>query len=73
MEVHLPDDQKAFVRQSIESGRYNGEEDALREALSKRTDQTMQNVGLEPSSAFLFVNLPRPGNRFGSIVAACAN
>lgn len=34
MEVHLTDDQKAFVRQAIESGRYNGEEDALREALS---------------------------------------
>jgi len=34
MEVNLTDDQKAFVRQAIESGRYSGEEDALREALS---------------------------------------
>jgi putative addiction module CopG family antidote len=34
MEVQLTSDQKAFVRQGIESGRYNREEDALREALS---------------------------------------
>ena len=33
MEVHLTDDQKAFVRQAIESGRYSREEDALQEAL----------------------------------------
>jgi len=34
MEVHLTDDQKALLRQGIESGRYRSEEDALREALS---------------------------------------
>ena len=34
MEVQFTDDQKAFVRQAIESGRYSREEDALREALS---------------------------------------
>jgi Arc/MetJ-type ribon-helix-helix transcriptional regulator len=34
MEVQLTDDQKAFVRQAIESGRYSREEDALQEALS---------------------------------------
>ena len=34
MEVHLTEDQKAFVRQGIEMGRYSHEEDALREALS---------------------------------------
>ena len=34
MEVQLTDDQKAFVRQAVESGRYRREEDALREALS---------------------------------------
>src|SRR4051812_10826300 len=34
MEVQLTDDQKAFVRQAIDSGRYSREEDALREALS---------------------------------------
>jgi len=34
MEVRFTDDQKAFVRQAIESGRYSREEDALQEALS---------------------------------------
>ena len=34
MEVQLTDDQKAFVRQAIEGGRYSREEDALQEALS---------------------------------------
>lgn len=34
MEVHLTADQKAFVRQAIESGRILREEDAVREALS---------------------------------------
>jgi antitoxin ParD1/3/4 len=34
MEVHLTPDQKAFVRQAIESGRLNREEDAIQEALS---------------------------------------
>ena len=34
MEVQLTDEQKAFVRQGIEMGRYSREEDALREALS---------------------------------------
>jgi Arc/MetJ-type ribon-helix-helix transcriptional regulator len=34
MEVQFTDDQKALVRQAIESGRYSREEDALRDALS---------------------------------------
>ncbi len=34
MEVRFTEDQKGFVRQAIESGRYNREEDALEEALS---------------------------------------
>ena len=34
MEVHLTPDQKAFVRQAIESGRLVREEDAVQEALS---------------------------------------
>lgn len=34
MEVQLTPDQKAFVRQAIESGRLHREEDALQEALS---------------------------------------
>ena len=34
MEVHLTDDQKAFIRQAIETGGYAREEDAVQEALS---------------------------------------
>ena len=34
MDVTLTEDQKAFIRQAIDSGRYSGEEDALRDALS---------------------------------------
>ena len=34
MAVHLPPDQKAFVRDAIASGRLHREEDALREALT---------------------------------------
>ena len=34
MEVQLTPDQKAFVRQAIESGRLHHEEDAVKEALS---------------------------------------
>jgi putative addiction module CopG family antidote len=34
MEVHLTPDQKAFIRQAIESGRLLREEDAVKEALS---------------------------------------
>jgi len=34
MEVQLTDDQKDFIRQAIQTGRFAREEDALREALS---------------------------------------
>ena len=34
MEVRLTDDQKAFIRDGIQSGRFTCEEDALQEALS---------------------------------------
>ncbi len=34
MEVHLTPDQKAFVRQAIDSGRLHREEEAVQEALS---------------------------------------
>lgn len=34
MEVHLTPDQKAFVRQAIESGRFHRAEDAVEEALA---------------------------------------
>jgi putative addiction module CopG family antidote len=34
MELHLTPDQKAFVRQAIQSGRLHREEDAVQEALA---------------------------------------
>jgi len=34
MEVHLTPDQEAFIRQAIEAGRLQREEDAVREAMS---------------------------------------
>jgi len=34
MQVDLTDDQKAFIREGIESGGFSREEDALHEALS---------------------------------------
>src|ERR1035437_8084760 len=39
MEVQLTPDQKAFVRQAIESGRLRREEDAVNEALSLREER----------------------------------
>ena len=34
MEVRLPPDQKAFIRQALESGRFHDPEEAVQEALS---------------------------------------
>lgn len=39
MVIELTEDQKMFVRQAVASGRYTGEEDALREALSMWEDR----------------------------------
>ena len=33
MEVHLTDDQRAFIREALQSGRIRHEEDAIREAM----------------------------------------
>lgn len=46
MEVHLTDDQKAFVRQGIESGRYVREEDALADALSLWESRERARAGI---------------------------
>jgi putative addiction module CopG family antidote len=44
MEVHLTPDQKAFVRQAIESGRLQREEDAVKEALSLREERERRRL-----------------------------
>ena len=46
MEVHLTDDQKAFIRQAIETGRYACEEDALREAFSLWEERERRRAGI---------------------------
>ena len=46
MEVQLTPDQKAFVRQAIESGRLRREEDAVREALSLWEERERRRLGI---------------------------
>ena len=46
MEVHLTRDQKAFVRQAIESGRLHREEDAVQEALSLWEERERNRAGI---------------------------
>ena len=43
MNVHLTDDQKAFIRQAIKTGRFQSEEDAVEEALA-----LCENLGTHP-------------------------
>lgn len=44
MEVQLTPDQKAFIKHAIETGRFDHEEDALREALSLWEERERQRV-----------------------------
>ena len=44
MEIQLTPDQKAFVRQAIESGRLRGEEEAVREALALWEERERQRA-----------------------------
>ena len=44
MEVQLTADQRAFVRQAIESGRIRSEEDAVKEALALWEERERQRV-----------------------------
>jgi putative addiction module CopG family antidote len=44
MEVHFTPDQKAFIRQAIESGQLGQEADALREALSLWEERERRRV-----------------------------
>ena len=44
MEVQLTPDQKAFIKHAIEAGRFNHEEDALKEALSLWEECERQRV-----------------------------
>ena len=57
MEVHPTPDQEAFIRQAIESGRLQREEDAVREALSlweeRERSQTELLAALDEAEADL--------------------
>jgi putative addiction module CopG family antidote len=44
MEVQLTPDQKAFIKHAIEAGRFNQEEDALKEALSLWEERERQRA-----------------------------
>jgi putative addiction module CopG family antidote len=44
MEVQLTPDQRAFVRQAIDSGRFRREEDAVKEALSLWEERERERV-----------------------------
>jgi len=44
MEVQLTPDQKAFIKPAIEAGRFNHEEDALKEALSLWEERERQRA-----------------------------
>ena len=46
MEVQLTSDQKAFVRQAIQSGRLRREEDAVKEALSLWEERERTRAGV---------------------------
>lgn len=46
MEVQLTPDQQAFVRQAIQSGRLQREEDAVKEALSLWEERERSRAGL---------------------------
>jgi putative addiction module CopG family antidote len=46
MEVHLTPDQQAFIRNAIESGRIERQEDAIREALSLWEERERKRAAL---------------------------
>ena len=63
MEVHLTDDQKAFVRQAIETGRFHREEDAVQEALSLWEQRERQRAEFLASLADARASLARGEGR----------
>jgi putative addiction module CopG family antidote len=81
MEVQLTPDQKAFVRQAIQSGRLQREEDAVKEALSLWEDRERTRAeilaAVDAAEASLargegrgwLPNRVRPGNHFLTVVA----
>jgi putative addiction module CopG family antidote len=63
MEVQLTPDQKAFVRQAIESGRLGREEDAVKEALSLWEERERRRLEILASVDRAEVSLARGEGR----------
>jgi putative addiction module CopG family antidote len=63
MEVQLTPDQKAFVRQAIESGRLSREEDAVKEALSLWEERERRRLEILASVDRAEVSLARGEGR----------
>jgi putative addiction module CopG family antidote len=63
MDVNLTDDQKAFVRQAIEDGRFVREEDAIREALALWEERERTRAELLAAIRSADVSLAQGGGR----------
>jgi putative addiction module CopG family antidote len=63
MEVQLTPDQKAFIRQAIESGRLGREEDAVKEALSLWEERERRRLEILASVDRAEVSLARGEGR----------
>lgn len=63
MEVELSPDQRAFVRQAIESGRLRREEDAVKEALSLWAERERRRLEILVAVDQADASLARGGGR----------
>ncbi len=69
MEVQLTADQKAFVRQAIETGRLNREEDAVKEALSMWEERESRRLEILDSVTKAQASLARGEGRLVTSLA----
>ena len=67
MEVQLTPDQKAFIKHAIEAGRFNHEEDALKEALSLWEERERQRAEFLASLIDANASLARGEGRRGPV------
>jgi antitoxin ParD1/3/4 len=63
MDVNLSDDQRAFVRQAIAAGRFDREEDAVREALALWEERERVRAELLTAIHSADVSLAQGGGR----------
>ena len=63
MDVNLTDDQKAFVRQAIAAGRFDREEDAIREALAMWEERERTRAQLLAAVHAADISLAQGGGR----------